>query len=256
MWIDAHAHLQFDSVDDGALDRAVEAGVDRMVVVGTDAESSKQAIELARRHPERLDATVGLHPHDAKNGIDSTVAVLEEAIAITDHKVVGIGECGLDYFYEHSPRNVQKNVFAQQIDLAKRYDLALVVHTRDAWSDTLEILRSEGAPTRTVIHCFTGGPDEAKKCLDQGFHLSFSGIVTFKNSTEVQAAAHICPLDRMTIETDAPFLTPVPHRGKPNEPALVGVVGKYIAELKKLQVERFAASVFQTTQQLFNLRCL
>jgi TatD DNase family protein len=144
-------------------------------------------------------------------------------------------------------------VFAKQIDVAKRYDLALVVHTRDAWDDTLRILRSEGAPPRTVIHCFTGGPEEAQKCLDLGFYLSFSGIVTFENATEVQAAAQICPVDRMTIETDSPFLTPVPHRGKPNEPALVGLVGKYLSELKKVQVEHIAEATSSTAKRLFNL---
>lgn len=255
MWIDAHCHLQFDEVEHASVvNRAVEAGVDQMICVGTDAESSRQAIELAKLHRERLSATVGLHPHDAKLGLDPVIALLEDTISIGDAPIVGIGECGLDYFYDHSPRNVQKRMFAEQIDLAKRYDLALVVHTRDAWSDTLEILQSEGVPPRTVIHCFTGGPEEAKKCLDQGLYLSFSGITTFKNSTEVQAAAVICPLDRMTIETDSPFLTPVPHRGKPNEPAFVGLVGKYLSELKKVQVDQFAVAISRATKQLFNLR--
>jgi TatD DNase family protein len=253
MWIDAHCHLQFDTVGEAAVERAVEAGVDHLICVGTDADSSEQAVELADRHPERVSATIGLHPHDASRGWDSTFAVLESKWTNSNSRIVGIGECGLDYFYNHSARIDQMEVFAKQIDVAKRYDLALVVHTRDAWDDTLRILRSEGAPPRTVIHCFTGGPEEARKCLDQGFYLSFSGILTFKNAVEVQAAAQICPLDQMTIETDSPFLTPVPHRGKPNEPAHVGLVGKYLSELKKVQVGHIAEVTSTNAKRVFNL---
>jgi TatD DNase family protein len=255
MWIDAHCHLQFDAVGVAAVDSAVEAGVDHLVCVGTDADSSEQAFRISQQRPDRVSSTIGLHPHDAKNGLDSTERILQIALQENKELIVGIGECGLDYFYEHSARDIQKEVFAKQIELAKRHDLALVVHTRDAWNDTLEILRSEGAPPRTVIHCFTGGPEEARKCLDLGFYLSFSGVVTFKKATDVQAAAEMCPLDRMTIETDSPYLTPVPHRGKPNEPAFVGLIGKYLSELKKVQVDDLSKMVKESTKRLFNLRC-
>jgi TatD DNase family protein len=256
MWIDAHCHLQFDDTWQEAVERAVAAGVDRLICVGTDAKTSEEAAKLAQAAGERVRAAIGLHPHDAKNGIDPIVALVDEWSKSPSRELVAIGECGLDYFYEHSPRDVQKEMFVAQIELAKRYDLALVIHTRDAWDDTFALLRSEGVPPRTVIHCFTGGPEEARIALDLGLHLSFSGIVTFKKSTEVQEAARMCPTDRMTVETDSPFLAPVPHRGRPNEPSLVGLVGGCISELKDMQVERFASTVSAVTEQLFNLRSL
>ena len=140
--------------------------------------------------------------------------------------MVAVGECGFDYHYEHSPRAAQRDAFAAQVELARRYDLTLVVHSRDAWDDTLDVLRAAGPPQRTVLHCFTGGPDEARRCLDLGAFLSFSGIVTFKGAQDVRDAAALCPLDRLMVETDAPFLAPVPHRGKQNRPAWVVAVGE------------------------------
>lgn len=254
MWTDAHCHLQLGEEATPLIARAREAGVDRMVCVGTDAKTSAEAVEIANQNRGVVYATVGLHPHDAKNGLVDTAQILEDNSQIVGTTIVGIGECGLDYYYEHSPRETQRDVFVAQIELAKRFDLALIVHTRDAWNDTLAILRSETPPPRTVIHCFTGGPDEARKCLDLGLWLSFSGIVTFKKSVEVQAAAQICPLDRMTIETDSPFLAPVPHRGKQNEPAYVGLIGRYLADAKGVELERFADSITGVTTNLFNLR--
>ncbi len=262
MWFDAHCHLQIEPRDSSASPRshvdyistARESAVDNLVCVGTDPETSIEAARIAAAAGEGVFATVGLHPHDASRGVENFIATLDECIAIADDKVVAIGECGLDYFYEYSDRNKQKEAFAFQIEIAKKNDLTLVVHTREAWDDTFDILRSEGAPPRTVVHCFTGGPEEAQKSLDQGFYLSFSGIVTFPKATNVQAAAQICPLDRMTIETDSPFLTPVPYRGRPNEPAFVGVIGKYLSDMKGLAVEDFARSVFDTSTKLFNLQ--
>ena len=176
--------------------------------------SSRAAIEVARRF-DGVWATAGVHPHDAKDGWDGLEALLAEP------EVVAVGECGLDYHYDHSPASVQRESFAAQIALAHAHDLALVVHTREAWDDTFAILAAEGVPERTVIHCFTGGPDEARRCLDLGAHLSFSGIVTFKGAPEVREAVALCPLDRLLVETDSPFLAPVPHRGRPNQPAYV-----------------------------------
>jgi TatD DNase family protein len=192
-------------------------------------------------------ATVGLHPHDASTGPDG----LEPLLA--DPSVVAVGECGLDYFYEHSPRAAQREVFAAQISLATRHGLALVVHTRDAWADTLGVLDEVGMPERTVIHCFSGGPAEARACLDRGAVLSFSGIVTFKNAGDVRAAAALCPLDRMLVETDAPYLAPVPHRGKPNEPAWVAFVGAAIAEIRGLTAAAVAAATWANTERVFAL---
>ncbi len=165
--------------------------------------------------------------------------------------MVAVGECGLDYHYEHSPRDVQRAAFAAQIALAHRHDLALVVHTREAWDDTFAVLDAEGVPPRTVIHCFTGGPDEAQACLDRGTFLSFSGIVTFRNATDVQAAAERCPIDRLLVETDSPFLAPVPHRGKPNRPAWVPAVGEAVAGLKGLAPAELAAAVWANAERVF-----
>ena len=136
-----------------------------------------------------------------------------------------MGECGLDYHYDHSPRAVQRAILRRPDGLAHEHDLALVIHTREAWDDTFAVLDAEGVPERTVFHCFTGGPDEAQACLDRGGYLSFSGIVTFRRPTTCAAAAALCPLDRALVETDSPYLAPVPHRGRPNRPALVPVVG-------------------------------
>jgi TatD DNase family protein len=191
-------------------------------------------------------ATVGLHPHDAVDGVDGLDALLaaelDPAVELADRVVVGIGECGLDYHYDHSPRPIQREAFALQIELARRHALALVVHTREAWDDTIDLLAANGVPDRTIIHCFTGGPDEARRCLDLGASLSFSGVVTFKNAADVRQAAALCPLDRLLVETDSPFLTPVPHRGTLNEPSRVPLVGAAIANVKGLGTAEVAAA--------------
>ena len=222
------------SVPAESLQRARDAGVERFVVIGTDAPTCEQAIAIASEHPD-VWATVGLHPHDATQGTDSIVQF------ITHPRVIAIGECGLDYYYEHSPRDVQMRVFAEQIALAKQHDLTLVIHTRDAWEDTYAVLDAEGMPQNTIIHCFSGGPNEAQECLDRGAYLSFSGIVTFKTANQLREAAMLCPLDKILIETDSPFLAPIPHRGRPNEPAHVGLVGTAIADLRGLNVAEFAS---------------
>ena len=157
-----------------------------------------------------------------------------------DGAVVAVGECGLDYYYEHSPRPAQREAFAAQIALAHLHGLTLVIHARDAWDDLFDVLAAEGVPERTVLHCFTGGPDEAARCLRAGMFVSFSGIVTFKNASDVRAAAALCPLDRLLVETDSPFLAPVPHRGRPNEPALLPLVGATVAGVKGCAVEEVA----------------
>jgi TatD DNase family protein len=215
------------------LQRARELGVERFVVIGTDAPTCDAATKIASEFPD-VWATVGLHPHDATQGVDSIVPFIGR------DRVIAIGECGLDYYYEHSPRDVQMKAFAEQIALAKEHNMTLVIHTRDAWQDTFDVLDAEGMPSHTIIHCFTGGPDEARQCLDRGAYLSFSGIVTFKNATELREAAVLCPNDRVLVETDSPFLAPVPHRGRPNEPAHVGLVGTAIADLRGQDPAEFA----------------
>jgi TatD DNase family protein len=217
-----------------------------MITVGCDLASSNLAIEVARAFDD-VWATAGVHPPDATEGIEGIAELLG------DPKVVAVGECGLDYHYDHSPRDVQREDFVRQIALAHEHDLALVVHTREAWDDTFEIFASEGVPSRTVIHCFTGGPDEAQTCLELGAWLSFSGIVTFPGAPEVLAAAKVCPLDRLLVETDSPILTPVPHRGKPNRPALVPFVGAAIAEAKGIDVADVADVTWRNAATVYRL---
>jgi TatD DNase family protein len=281
-WFDSHCHLQeeFGHTDEamaggssgshatrlaGTIARASEAGVTRMVCVGTGAASSTEAVDLVRamRHPDSVAnaegvsmwATVGLHPHDASAGVDSLDELLatETAPAAEKPVVVAIGECGLDYHYDHSPRPIQREAFALQIALAHRHGLALVIHTREAWSDTFDLLVSEGVPDRTIIHCFTGGPEEARRCLDLGASLSFSGVVTFKNADEVREAASLCPLDRLLVETDSPFLTPVPHRGTLNEPSRVPLVGHAIAQVKGVETLELAEATTKNAEAAFRL---
>jgi TatD DNase family protein len=225
------------------------AGVTRLITVGTDLAQSVAVLAVANAH-DGVWAAVGLHPHDAGQGVATIVPLLDAP------KVVAVGECGLDYHYDHSPRDVQRAAFAEQIALAHERDLALVIHTREAWDETLEILTTEGVPTRTVLHCFTGGPDEARRCLDLGAHLSFSGIVSFKAADDVRQAAALCPLDRLLVETDAPFLAPVPHRGQPNRPAWVPVVGAAVAAAKGVPVEEIERASWDNATAVFNLPIL
>ena len=246
-WVDHHCHLPAGDEAGAWLAAAAAAGVERVVTVGTDLPSSDAALATARAHPDRVRATAGVHPHDASTlfGPDGRLAAerlgaLEALLA--EPEVAAVGECGLDFHYDHSPRDQQREAFVAQIDLAHRSDLPLVIHTREAWADTFDLLVAEGVPRRTVLHCFTGGPDEARRCLDLGMVLSFSGIVTFPSAPEVREAAALCPLDRLLVETDSPYLAPVPHRGRPNRPAFVPLVGAAVAEVKGVPVEDVAAA--------------
>jgi TatD DNase family protein len=246
VWADSHAHLSRGDDVVAVLAEARAAGVMRVVTIGTDAAESAAAIAIATDHDE-VWATVGLHPHDAKNGVDTIVLLLDAP------KVVAVGECGLDYHYDHSPRDVQRAAFAAQIQLAHERRLALAIHTREAWEDTFAILAAEGMPERTVFHCFTGGEEEARRCLDLGAFLSFSGVVTFKNADDVRAAARLCPLDRLLVETDSPFLTPVPLRGQRNAPGNLPLVGAGISRTKGTTLEQVEAASWANTQALYEL---
>ncbi|HTX63963.1 MAG TPA: TatD family hydrolase [Acidimicrobiales bacterium] len=250
----------------GALQRAWEAGVRRIVCVGTGPATSKDALALAARSAAgglgddapALWATAGLHPHDASQGTEETIGFLEAAVARGEAvgrggRLVAVGECGLDYHYEHSPRDVQRRAFAEQVDAACRLGLALVVHARDAWDDLFDVLRAEGLPEHAVLHCFTGGPEEAGRCLDAGMVLSFSGIVTFRNAAAVREALSLCPMDRLMVETDSPFLAPVPHRGKANEPSYVPLVGAAVAEVKGVDAATVATASSATASRVFGL---
>jgi TatD DNase family protein len=253
-WTDDHCHLGWDGdgpADPILVDRMVDdaqgAGVDRLITVGTDRARSADAVAAAARHPGLVWATVGLHPHDAKDGLAGLADLLGEP------GVVAVGESGLDYHYDHSPRDVQRRAFADQVGLAHEHDLALVIHTREAWDDTFAVLDAEGVPERTVFHCFTGGPAEAEACLERGGYLSFSGILTFKTADDVRAAAAACPLDRVLVETDSPYLAPVPHRGRPNRPALLPLVGAALAAAMGTMVAAVAEATWATASRVYRL---
>jgi len=237
-WIDSHCHVQMATGGaDAAIERARAAGVVGMVVVGTDLASSREAVDLAARHPD-VRATVGLHPHDASR-LDDEWAELEELASSPG--VAAIGEAGFDLHYRHSPAEAQARAFRIQLDLARRLGRTLVIHTREAWDETFEVLETAELPPEIVFHCFTGGPAEARRAVELGAHLSFSAIVSFKAADELRDAAAACPPERLLVETDAPFLTPEPHRGTENEPALVTVVGAALARAVDRPVDDVAA---------------
>lgn len=255
-WTDNHCHLPGDLAEEAVLvATAAEAGVDRLITVGCDIASSEACAAAAARH-DSVWATAGIHPHDASSVVDPGTGAVELAAveALLDgDRVVAVGECGLDYHYDHSPREQQRAVFAAQIALALERDLALVIHTREAWDDTFAILAEAGVPERTVFHCFTGGPDEARHCLDLGASLSFSGIVTFPSAPEVRAAAELCPLGSLLVETDSPYLAPVPKRGRRNRPEYVTLVGAAIAEVRGAPVADVAAATTDNASRLYRL---
>jgi TatD DNase family protein len=254
VWADSHCHVPYDGVEVAVLDEARAAGVGRMITVGTDAAQSAAAVDLAR-HESDVWATVGLHPHDASDGVATLAGLLEDA-SLRDPAhpvVVAVGECGLDYHYDHSPRPVQREAFAAQVAAARQLGLALVIHTREAWDDTFAVLEAEGVPERTVFHCFTGGAPEARRALGLGAWLSFSGIVTFRSADDVREAAALCPADRMLVETDSPYLAPVPHRGRPNQPAFVVAVGAAVAAVRAEPVASVEDATWAATAAAFGL---
>lgn len=242
-WIDHHCHLDPPTAD-AAVAEAHATGVERLVVVGTDVASSLEAVSVASRHAG-LRATAGVHPHEARLGLDGLTEVLAEP------RVVAVGECGLDYHYDHSPRDVQRRVFAAQIGLANEMGLPIVVHSREAWDDTFAVLDAEGPPERVVFHCFTGGPAEAEGVLERGGHLSFSGIVSFPGAEDLREAARRCPADRMLVETDSPFLAPVPNRGRRNRPAWVVHVGEALARARGEPVSAVAAATWRNAAAFY-----
>jgi TatD DNase family protein len=254
--IDSHAHIQgkeYIGEVDAVIKRAHEAGIEQIIVVGGagDMSSNTAAVALADSWAN-LYATVGMHPHDAKDVGEGEWKELKE---LSVHpKVIAVGETGLDYFYNHSPREVQQRVFAQFIHLAIETKLPLVVHERDASIEALELLRKEGkGEAHGVIHCFTGDYQAARNYLDLGFYLSFSGIITFKNAEPLRDVVRKVPLDRMFIETDSPYLTPVPHRGKRNEPVYVRYVAETVAKLKALPLEEVARVTTTNVRELFGI---
>lgn len=267
MWTDTHCHIHGEDDPIKVAMEAYRANVGTLICVGTDVTTSHQALGLvqsmdAERQSGATElpktyATVGLHPHDASNqgmaGIDGIERLLALHQGSIGSQIVAIGECGLDYFYLHSQKGAQQDAFARQIELAKAYDLTLVIHTRDSWDDTFAILKECGLPNRFVFHCFTGDSSIASSALDLGAFISISGMVTFKNADLIRNAAAFVPLDRMVIETDSPFLAPIPHRGKPNVPAYVAVVGEFLAALRGIAKEDFLALTNKAASDCFLL---
>lgn len=253
--IDSHCHL--DGAYYGAdrpevLARARQAGVTAFVCVGVGrgAEAAEEAAAIAAAEAD-VYATVGVHPHDTADATEAHWATFERLARAP--KVVGIGETGLDYHYEHSPPDVQRAAYARSIGLARAAGLPIVSHIRDAHSDAADLLRAEAAGMAGVIHCFTGGVAEARAYLDLGQYLSFSGIVTFKNAGAIREAAAFAPADRILVETDAPYLAPVPHRGKRNEPAFIAETLRVLAELRGVPVPDLDAATTANTRRVFGL---
>jgi TatD DNase family protein len=240
--VDTHCHLdseQFDSDREAVIERALAAGVERMMAIGTGEgpPDLEAAVRLADRYPF-IFATIGVHPHDASKATDETFERLHE---LARHpKVLAIGEIGLDYHYDFSPRDVQREIFERQLALAREAGKPIVIHTREAWADTFDVIRSRWQG-EGIMHCFTGDEAQAREALDLGFYLSFGGVLTFPKAEPMRQAARIAPADRILIETDCPYLAPVPHRGKRNEPAFIAQTARRLAEVRGVTAEGIAA---------------
>ena len=254
MFIDTHVHLNAEQYNEDlqdVIDRALEAGVSQIVVIGFDQKTIKRAIELAEEY-DFIFAVVGWHPVDAIDCTDDDLKWIEE---LASHpKVVAIGETGLDYHWDKSPKEIQQQIFRKQIQLAQRVNLPLVIHNRDATEDVVRILQEEQAEkTGGVMHCFGGSVEIAKTCIDMNFMISLGGPVTFKNAKKPKEVAKEIPLEWLMIETDAPYLAPHPHRGKRNEPSLVPLVAEEIARLKGVSIEVVAQLTTENAKRFYKL---
>jgi TatD DNase family protein len=255
--IDSHCHLdsaEFNADREAVIERAIAAGVEHMLAIGTgDGPPDLEAgLRLAEKQPAFF-ATVGVHPHDAAKATADDFKRLADLLA--HPKVLAVGEIGLDYHYDFSPREVQQSAFIQQMEIAASAGKPIVIHTREAWDDTLALIEQHWAPHGIggIMHCFSGGPREARRALDLGFYLSFGGIVTFPKALAVQEAAKSAPRDRILIETDAPYLAPVPKRGKRNEPALIVHTARKLAELRGESYEELCDATTENFRRLLLL---
>jgi len=252
--IDSHAHLTWESYKEDQAEviaRALEKQVVQMVQAGVDLETIPEMIKLAESYPQ-IFLGVGLHPHEAKLWDESAESVLR--LAAMHPKTVAIGECGLDFHYNHSDRASQIYAFRSQVELAKDLGKPLIIHTREAWPDTFAILEELDAKKfGGVFHCFTGGPEVLPQIEALDFYVSFSGIVTFAKSADIQAAAALVPANRILVETDCPYLTPHPHRGKRNEPSYVWLVAEKLAQLRQTTVDEIANLTRENARRLFKL---
>ena len=253
--VDSHAHLDGDRFADdldATLQRATEQGVDTILTVGCDLESSQRSIDLASRYPQ-IYASVGIHPHDAETADDFAIKELHRLAQESD-KVVAIGETGLDYYRDRSPRDLQQKAFADQIRLARELKLPLIIHDRDAHEDVMRIMREENAAeVGGVLHCFSGDLKMARQCVELGFYISFPGTITYPNNEALREVARGLPIDVMLIETDCPYLAPQKWRGKRNEPAYVRATAEYLAELKGLTLEDVARITSLNSHRLFGI---
>jgi len=254
MYIDTHVHLNAEQYEEDVkevIQRAIDAKVNTMVVVGFDRPTIEKAMELAEQYPF-IYAVIGWHPVDA---IDCTEKDLEWIESLAAHpKVVGIGETGLDYYWDKSPKDVQQELFRKQIRLAQKVDLPVIIHNRDATGDVVRILKEEDAGiTGGIMHCYGGSVETAKECIDMNFLISLGGPVTFKNAKMPKQVATDISLDHLLIETDAPYLAPHPHRGKRNEPAHVTLVAEEIARLKEISVEEVAKRTTENALKIFRI---
>jgi len=232
------------------IQRALEVGVTKMAVIGFDAPSNTLAINLAENY-ESIYAVVGIHPSDAKRATKNSWTVLRKQLK--HPKVVALGECGLDYYHDTSFNDIQHEVFKKQLEIAKEMNLPIVVHMRDSVNDTYEILRDEGHGLSGVLHCYSGDVEMMHKFLTLGFYIGLNGPVTFKNAHSVHAVAKAVPIDRLVIETDAPYLTPAPYRGKRNEPAYISYVAEKIAELKGLTYEEVCRITTENGSKMYGI---
>jgi TatD DNase family protein len=255
MLIDSHAHLEmpeFKKDLEGVIQRAKEAGVVYIFTVGTEKKDWKKAIEIANTHPS-IFAILGVHPHNAKEIDDQTYTLLKGLCK--NEKVKAYGEIGLDFFRNLSPREIQLKRFREQIELAKELGLPIVVHDREAHQETLEMLKSEKADAcGGIIHCFSGDYEMAKACMDMGFYISIPGSITFKNAESFREIVKRIPLDSLLVETDAPFLTPEPFRGKRNEPSYVRYTAQKVAEIKKFSFEKVAEVTTENALRVYRLK--
>jgi TatD DNase family protein len=256
MLIDSHAHIddeKFDEDRQAVIQRALDSGVGKIVNPGADEASSRRAVLLAENH-DCIYAAVGIHPHDAKSYDENSHDQMLKDWAKKE-KVVAIGEIGLDYHYDLSPRDVQKAVFIKQIELAKAVGLPIIIHNRESMADMEAILKDHFSATNGgVMHSYSGSVEMAKVFLDMGLYLSISGPVTFKNARKLPDVVKMLPLDRMLVETDSPYLTPTPHRGKRNEPAYVRLVAEEVARIKGMAAEEIEEITAQNAIRLFNLK--
>jgi TatD DNase family protein len=251
MLVDTHCHLHLlEATPEEVVAGALAEGVGHLVDVGVDVASSRQAAANAARLPQ-VSATAGVHPHDADTLDDAALAELRRLLA--GERVVGVGETGLDYHYDNSPRDRQRAAFAAHVGLARELGKTLVVHCREAFADVVAILEADGAPARVVFHCFAGDERAAARVVEAGWYVSFAGIVTFRNAAGLRAACAVVPLERMVLETDSPFLSPHPYRGRPNRPGRVTVTAQAVAEVHGVPVERVAEATTATAAEAFRL---